>query len=339
VPFGNYQVADKAFKGRPKTLTSSIHNYYFAKALDLVRPGGIVAFITSHYTMDAQDPACAVPRRRARAARRDPAAQHRVQANAGTEVVTDIIFLQKRETEPPEPSAWVPPTRHPSSPATATINNVLRPHPEMVLGTHALTGSMYATTSTPSSRRATSPSSSEDAIAKLPAACLHARRRRGRRTRRSTSSCRPPAAPADVREGAWFEEGGKLFIKENGVGVPIALARRRPQRVRGLLKVRDALRTTMRAMLDPASTDAQIAPRSGAEQGVRRLRPKHGYLSKPKNYRALREDPDVYTCWRSRSGRRRREAPRRPRSSRSARCGRTRPSSTSTRRRRRCSSR
>src|SRR4029077_9503292 len=97
-------------KGRPKTLTSSIHNYYFAKALDLVRPGGIVAFVTSRYTMDAQDEGV----RRYLSEKANLLGAIRLpntafKQNAGTEVVTDILFLQKVE-KPTNPETWVPTT-------------------------------------------------------------------------------------------------------------------------------------------------------------------------------------------------------------------------------------
>ena len=94
VPFGQYQVSDRAFD----KLGFSIHNYFFAKALDQVRPGGVVAFVTSRYTMDAKDSAA----RKYIAQRADFLGAIRLpnnafKANAGTEVVSDIIFLQKRD--------------------------------------------------------------------------------------------------------------------------------------------------------------------------------------------------------------------------------------------------
>ena len=94
VPFGNYKVNDKAYN----KLGFSIHNYFFAKAIDQVRPGGVVAFVTSRYTMDSKDSTA----RKHMAERADLLGAIRLpnnafKANAGTDVVSDIIFLQKRD--------------------------------------------------------------------------------------------------------------------------------------------------------------------------------------------------------------------------------------------------
>ena len=112
VPFGQYQVRDKAYD----KLNFSIHNYFFAKALDQVRPGGVVAFVTSRYTMDAKDSTV----RRYLAQRAELLGAIRLpnnafKANAGTEVVSDIIFLQKRD----RPLDIVRSGRRPGRPRTA----------------------------------------------------------------------------------------------------------------------------------------------------------------------------------------------------------------------------
>ena len=108
VPFGQYKVNDKAYN----KLGFSIHNYFFAKAIDQVRPGGVVAFVTSRYTMDSKDSTA----RKHMAERADLLGAIRLpnnafKANAGTEVVSDIIFLQKRDRpmrtiEPDMGAAW-----------------------------------------------------------------------------------------------------------------------------------------------------------------------------------------------------------------------------------------
>ena len=104
VPFGNYKVADKAYN----KFGFSIHNYFFAKAIDQVRPGGIVAFVTSRYTMDSKDSTA----RKHIAERADLLGAIRLpnnafKANAGTEVVSDIIFLQKRDRPIDREPTWV----------------------------------------------------------------------------------------------------------------------------------------------------------------------------------------------------------------------------------------
>ena len=104
MPFGQYKVNDKAYN----KLGFSIHNYFFAKAIDQVRPGGVVAFVTSRYTMDSKDSTA----RKHMAERADLLGAIRLpnnafRANAGTDVVSDIIFLQKRDRPADIEPAWV----------------------------------------------------------------------------------------------------------------------------------------------------------------------------------------------------------------------------------------
>ena len=128
VPFGQYKVNDRAYN----KLGFNIHNYFFAKALDQVRPGGVVAFVTSRYTMDSRNPEV----RKYLAQRADLLGAIRLpnnafKANAGTEVVSDIIFLQKRDHSSVEEPDWVHTGRNEQGYA---INNYFLEHPEMVLG-------------------------------------------------------------------------------------------------------------------------------------------------------------------------------------------------------------
>ncbi len=128
VPFGNYKVADKPYD----KLGFSIHNYFFAKALDQVRPGGVIAFVTSRYTMDSKN----MDARKYIAQRAELLGAIRLpnnafKANAGTEVVSDIIFLQKRD----HPIDIVPDWVHlNTTPDGFTMNSYFVEHPEMVLG-------------------------------------------------------------------------------------------------------------------------------------------------------------------------------------------------------------
>ena len=128
VPFGQYQVRDKAYD----KLNFSIHNYFFAKALDQVRPGGVVAFVTSRYTMDAKDSTV----RRYLAQRAELLGAIRLpndafKKNAGAEVVSDIIFLQKRDRPLDIVPEW---TQTGQTEDGFTINRYFLDHPEMVLG-------------------------------------------------------------------------------------------------------------------------------------------------------------------------------------------------------------
>lgn len=148
VPFGNYGVADKSY---PKSVTKAIHNYFFAKSLDKVRPGGLVCFITSRYTMDAQDSkvrAYIAQRADLLGAIRLPDTAFK--SNAGTEVVTDILVLKKREAGAPyagedflESDTLQYYGDGPSVLRWNATNEYFRAHPEMVLGTPEASGGMY----------------------------------------------------------------------------------------------------------------------------------------------------------------------------------------------------
>ena len=137
VPFGNYKVNDKAYN----KLNFSIHDYFVAKTLDQVRPGGVIAFVTSRYTMDKQSPEV----RKYIAERTDLLGAIRLpnnafKKNAGTEVTTDIIFLQKRDRPQVIEPDWVHLGKTPDGIA---VNSYFVDHPEMVLGTLKLDDSMY----------------------------------------------------------------------------------------------------------------------------------------------------------------------------------------------------
>ncbi len=137
VPFGQYKVNDKAYN----KLGFSIHNYFFAKAIDQVRPGGIVAFVTSRYTMDSKDSTA----RKHMAERADLLGAIRLpnnafKANAGTDVVSDILFLQKRDRPIDHEPDWVQLGKTEDGFA---INQYFVDHPEMVLGQLTLESTQY----------------------------------------------------------------------------------------------------------------------------------------------------------------------------------------------------
>ena len=137
VPFGNYQLADPRYNKEH----FFIHDYFFAKTLDKVRPGGIVAFVTSKGTMDKANTAV----REYLAQRADLLGAVRLpnnafSKNAGTEVTSDIIFLQKRETPPQYLPDWVEAGQTADG---VPVNKYFEQHPEMVLGTMAWETGMY----------------------------------------------------------------------------------------------------------------------------------------------------------------------------------------------------
>ena len=137
VPFGQYQVDDRAYN----KLGFSIHDYFFAKTLDQVRPGGVIAFVTSRYTMDKQSPEV----RRYIAQRAELLGAIRLpnnafRANAGTDVVSDIIFLQRRDRPIEIDEDWI---HLGQSENGFAINSYFAEHPEMVLGTPSSESTQY----------------------------------------------------------------------------------------------------------------------------------------------------------------------------------------------------
>ena len=144
IPFGNYPVFDPAYRRSPH-LTRGIHDYFLAKSLDVVRPGGLVALITSRYTMDKQDPAV-----------REHLAEGAVllgalrlpntafKANAGTDVTTDILFLQKRSSSVrQEGERWTELAPLDTPDGKLQINEYFVRHPEMMLGRMGLESAQY----------------------------------------------------------------------------------------------------------------------------------------------------------------------------------------------------
>ena len=137
VPFGQYQVNDRAYN----KLGFSIHDYFFAKTLDQVRPGGVIAFVTSRYTMDKQSPEVRkyiAQRAELLGAIRLP--NNAFKANAGTEVVSDIIFLQKRDRPIDIEPDWVHLGENEDG---FSINQYFIDHPEMVLGRQTSESTQY----------------------------------------------------------------------------------------------------------------------------------------------------------------------------------------------------
>ena len=167
VPFGDYGVHDPAYK---RTLTRAIHDYFFAKSLDKLRPGGVMALITSRYTMDKQDSTI----RDYLAERADLVGAIRLpntafKANAGTEVTTDILFLRKRAPgQAPSGEAWHGLAPIHTSDGEIEVNEYFARHPEMMLGEMKLEGTMYRGQE-PTLAGQLSPALLAQAVTKLPA--------------------------------------------------------------------------------------------------------------------------------------------------------------------------
>src|ERR1035437_8988162 len=297
IPFGNYPVHDPAYRHSPVTRT--IHDYFLAKSLDKLRTGGVMALITSRYTMDKQDSTM----RRYLADRADLVGAIRLpntafKANAGTEVTTDILFLQKRAPgTAPHGATWRDLAAIYTPDGTISVNEYFARHPEMMLGGMRLEGSQYRERE-PTLAGELSPELLKQAVSLLPQG-ICAKRDAG------PDRARPPPESGDlaetdgtdVKDGAYAIRDGLLAIRRGPVfetaKVPGALA----WRIRGMLAVRDAIRVVFRTQLDDAPPDDAQEKRIAE---ARRLLndiydsfvSRHGPFSSRENVKAFAGDPD-----------------------------------------------
>jgi len=283
VPFGQYQVHDPEYD----RLGFSIHNYFAAKMLDQVRPGGIVAFVTSRYTLDAKDESV----RRYLAERGELLGAIRLpnnafRANAGTDVVSDIIFLQRREQPLTELPDWV---HVGTTPEGFTVNRYFIDHPEMVLGTPTAESTQYGRQD-----YTVAPIEGADLSELLHEAVQNIH---GEYTERDVEEAENtdilPADP-DVRNYSFTLVYGEVYYREGGIMVRQSVSAAMTERIKGLMELRDCTRRLIQLQTENAS-DAEIA----AEQ--RRLNrlydaytAKHGLISSRENKRAFSDDSSYY---------------------------------------------
>ena len=250
VPFGNYKVIDRAYD----KLGFNIHNYFFAKALDQVRPGGIVAFVTSHYTMDAKSPEV----RKYLAERADLLGAIRLpnnafKANAGTEVTSDIIFLQKRESPSIEEPGWV---HLGETEDGLPINSYFVDHPEMVLGQIALDKSMYGYEKSV----ACLPIEGADLSEQLSEAIKHITGSYKEAELSELGEGEPIAKtiPADpnVKNFSYTVKNGEVYYRQNSVMVQPNLNTTALERVKGMVAIRDCVHELIDLQLHYANDGA-----------------------------------------------------------------------------------
>ena len=291
IPFGNYAVHDPAYKNSPVTRT--IHDYFFAKSLNKLRTGGVMALITSRYTMDKQDPAI----RRYLAERADLIGAIRLpntafKANAGTEVTTDILFLQKRAYgSAPSSEQWLALADIETPDGAVAVNKYFANHPQMMLGQMRLEGSMYRDRE-PTLTGVLSTESLALAVASLPQN-IYAARDSG-----PIVEARPPPADAALAEGTGVKDGayavrdGRLAIRRGSLfeiaKVPGSLA----WRIRDMLGVRDAVRAVFRTQLDDAPEEQIGAARLRLNAVYDSFVGRYGPLSARENVKAFAGDPD-----------------------------------------------
>ena len=283
VPFGQYQVHDPEYD----RLGFSIHNYFAAKMLDQVCPGGIVAFVTSRYTLDAKDESVRrylAERGKLLGAIRLP--NNAFRANAGTDVVSDIIFLQRREQPLTELPDWV---HVGTTPEGFTVNRYFIDHPDMVLGTPTAESTQYGRQD-----YTVAPIEGADLSELLHEAVQNIH---GEYTEREMEEAeRSDILPADpdVRNYSFALVDGEVYYREGGIMVRQDVSAAMTERIKGLMELRDCTRRLIQLQTEDAS-DAEIA----AEQ--RRLNTlydaytaKHGLISSRENKRAFSDDSSYY---------------------------------------------
>ena len=243
VPFGNYQVNDRAYN----KLGFSIHNYFFAKAIDQVRPGGVIAFVTSRYTMDQQSPEVRkyiAQRAELLGAIRLP--NNAFRANAGTEVVSDIIFLQKRDRAIEIEPDWV----HVDEDTNGfTMNSYFVQHPEMVLGTLSRENTQYGRESF-----TVLPKEGVSLADQLHEAIghIHGTYQEAALPDLGDDEAIDESIPADpdVRNFSYSVIDGTVYYRENSRMVKPHLNQTAQERVKGMIALRDQVRKLIDAQLD-----------------------------------------------------------------------------------------
>ena len=289
VPFGQYRVNDKAYN----KLGFSIHNYFFAKAIDQVRPGGIVAFVTSRYTMDSKDSTA----RKHMAERADLLGAIRLpnnafRANAGTDVVSDIIFLQKRDRPADIEPAWVQLGKTEDGFA---INQYFVDHPEMVLGVLSTESTQYGR-----EELTVAPIEGANLADQLAEAVQHIE---GQYTEVEVET--PDIADAenekhilpadpDVKNFSYIVVDGEVFYRENSVMTQVELSDTAKGRVTGMVELRQIVNELIQQQLEDYP-DADIkATQERLNAAYDAFTAKYGLLNDRRNGRLFEQDSSYY---------------------------------------------
>ena len=289
VPFGNYKVNDKAYN----KLGFSIHNYFFAKAIDQVRPGGIVAFVTSRYTLDSKDSTA----RKHIAERADLLGAIRLpnnafKANAGTEVVSDIIFLQKRDRPADIEPAWVQLGRTEDG---FSVNQYFVDHPEMVLGNLTTENTQYG-------REELTVVPIEGAVLadQLAQAVQHIE---GQYTEVeietpdiADAEAEHKTLPADpgVKNFSYTVVDGEVYYRENSVMTQVALSDTAQERVKGMVELRQIVHELIDQQLNDFPDEDIQATQERLNAAYDTFAAKYGLLNDRKNGRLFEQDSSYY---------------------------------------------
>ena len=289
VPFGQYKVNDKAYN----KLGFSIHNYFFAKAIDQVRPGGVVAFVTSRYTMDSKDSTA----RKHMAERADLLGAIRLpnnafKANAGTEVVSDIIFLQKRDRPADIEPAWVQLGKTEDGFA---ISQYFVDHPEMVLGELTTESTQYGR-----EELTVSPIEGANLSDQLAEAVQHIE---GQYTEvevdtpdiaeEETTRRTLPADP-EVKNFSYTVVDGEVFYRENSVMTQVELSDTAKGRVTGMVELRQIVNDLIDQQLNDYPDEDIKATQKHLNAAYDAFTAKYGLLNDRKNGRLFEQDSSYY---------------------------------------------
>ena len=288
VPFGQYQVNDRAYN----KLGFSIHDYFFAKALDQVRPGGVVAFVTSRYTMDKQSPEV----RKYIAQRADLLGAIRLpnnafKANAGTEVVSDIIFLQKRDRPIEIEPDWVHLGKNDDGFA---INSYFIDNPEMVLGRQTSESTQYS-----KQDFTVEPYENLDLGVQLKYAIQNIK---GTYTEAELPELGEgevidTSIPADpnVKNYSYTVVDGDVYYRENSRMVKPELNATATERVKGMVELRDCVQKLIGQQMDGFVSDATIRETQRELNDLYdKFTAKHGLINSRGNALAFADDSSYY---------------------------------------------
>ena len=288
IPFGNYPVFDPAYRRTPQ-LTRGIHDYFLAKSLDVVRPGGLIALITSRYTMDKQDSTVRCHLADGAVllgALRLPNTAFR--ANAGTDVTTDILFLQKRSAgKQQDGERWTELAPIDTPDGTLQINEYFVRHPEMMLGRMGLESAQYG--AAPALIGSLEPEILANAISRLPAAIYTSAERQTPAL--GVGEAQIPEVGA-VKEGGLADRDGQIVVRRGNEFKPLALPATTSARIRGMLQVRDAVREVFRTQLAEAPEETITAARRHLNRSYDLFVSRFGPLNATQNVRAFGADPD-----------------------------------------------
>ena len=289
VPFGNYKANDKAYN----KLGFSIHNYFFAKAIDQVRPGGVVAFVTSRYTMDSKDSTA----RKHMAERADLLGAIRLpnnafRANAGTDVVSDIIFLQKRDRPADIEPDWVQLGKTEDGFA---INQYFVDHPEMVLGELTTESTQYGR-----EELTVAPIEGTSLADQLAEAVQHIE---GQYTAAEVdapdiaeeeATRRTLPADPEVKNFSYTVVDGEVFYRENSVMTQVELSDTAKGRVTGMVELRQIVNELIQQQLNDFPDEDIKATQERLNAAYDAFTAQYGLLNDRKNGRLFEQDSSYY---------------------------------------------